>query len=268
VASSRQQREQREARERLRAYQARQEVHAAGGKRRRRDNVIAIIGGLAVAALAVTTQVIYFTSGPGAPEPLPSASPSESPSAEADRNVGAPDASLAEDRTWTGELVLNDDVTLGISLDGAAAPQAVAGWVQDVQDGYYVGKSCHRLATSEGFSFLQCGSLDGTGAGDPDFRYGPVENAPADNIYPAGTIAMARSGGDAYSNGHQFFLVTADTTLPTDAAGGYTVVGTVTSGLDALITQITSAGIDQDKLDGTGAGAPLVPTTITSVTLQ
>ncbi len=266
MASSRQQREQREARERLRAYQARQEVHEVSGRRRRRDNVIGVIGGLAVAVLAVTTQVIYFTAGPGAPAPAPSAS--ATPTAEAGQNVGAPDASLAENRVWTGELVLNGDVTLGISLDGTKAPQAVAGWVQDVQDGYYTGKTCHRLATTEGFSFLQCGSVDGTGAGDPEFSYGPVENAPADAIYPAGTIAMARAGGNAYSNGHQFFLVTADTTLPADPAGGYTVVGTVTSGLDQLIAQITAAGIDPEKLDGTGAGAPLVPTTITSVTLQ
>ena len=180
----------------------------------------------------------------------------------------APDASLAEDRVWTGELVLNGDVTLGISLDGTKAPQAVAGWVQDVQDGYYTDKTCHRLATATDFSFLQCGSVDGTGAGDPEFSYGPVENAPADGIYPAGTIAMARAQGNAYSNGHQFFLVTAETKLPTDAAGGYTVVGTITSGLDQLIQKIASVGVDQNKLDGTGAGAPLVPTTITSVTLQ
>lgn len=266
MASSRQQREQREARERLRAYQARQEVHESQTRRRRRDNVIGIVGGVLVAALAITTQVIYFTAGPGAPAPAPSASPS--PSADAGQNVGAPDASLAEGRTWTGELVLNDDVTLGISLDGAAAPQAVSGWVQDVQDGYYVGKTCHRLATAETFAFLQCGSLDGTGAGDPDFSYGPIENAPADGIYPAGTIAMARASGDAFSNGHQFFILTADTTLPADAAGGYTVVGTVTSGLDQLIQNITSAGIDPTTAGSDGTGSPLVPTTITSVTLQ
>ncbi len=268
MASSRQQREQREARERLRAYQARQEVHELRGKRRRRDNVLAIAGGLLVVALAVTTQVVYFTVGPGAPEPAPTPTASASPSAAAGENVGAPDPSLAEGRVWTGEIVLNDDVTLGISLDGAAAPQAVSGWLQDVEDGYYDGKTCHRLATEEGFSFLQCGSVDGTGAGDPGFAYGPIENAPADNVYPAGTIAMARASGDAYSNGHQFFIVTADTTLPSDPAGGYTVVGAVTSGLDRLIQEITSAGVDQTKLDGTGAGAPVVPTTITRVTLQ
>ncbi|MGN6273336.1 MAG: peptidylprolyl isomerase [Protaetiibacter sp.] len=266
MASSRQQREQREARERLRAYQARQEVHEVRGRRRRRDNVIGIVGGIVVAVLAVTTQVLYFTQGPGAPAPAPSASPS--PSAAADQNVGAPDASLAEDRVWTGELVFNDDVTLGISLDGTKAPQAVAGWVQDVQDGYYVDKTCHRLATSQNFAFLQCGSVDGTGAGDPEFSYGPIENAPADGIYPAGTIAMARASGDAYSNGHQFFLVTAETKLPADPAGGYTVVGTVTSGLDELIAKITSAGIDPAGIGGDGTGKPLVPTTITRVTLQ
>lgn len=264
MASSRQQREQREARERLRAYQARQEVHEVRGRRRRRDNLVGIIGGIAVAALAVTTQVVYFTSGPGAPAPEPSVS--ASPSAEAGQNVGAPDASLAESRVWTGELVFNGDVTLGISLDGAKAPQAVAGWVQDVQDGYYVDKTCHRLGDAEGFQLIQCGSIDGTGAPDPDFSYGPVENAPADGLYPAGTIAMAR-GDSQYSNGHQFFIITGDTTLPT-TTGGYTIVGTVTSGLDQLVEKITSAGIDPSTVGGDGTGKPLVPTTITSVTLQ
>ncbi len=264
MASNRQQRDQREARERLRAYQARQEVHEAQGRRRRRDNVLGVAGGIIVAALAITTQVLYFSVGPGMPAPEPSASPS----AEADLNVGAPDSALAEARTWTGELVFNDTVALGISLDGAAAPQAVSGWIADMQDEYYPGKTCHRMANSDGFSFIQCGSLDGTGAADPDFSYGPVENAPADGVYPAGTIAMARAGGDGYSNGHQFFIITADTTLPADAAGGYTVVGTVTSGLDQLIADITSAGIDPDAVGSDGTGAPAVPTTITSLTLQ
>lgn len=271
MASKREQREQREARERLRAYQARQQVHAASEKRRLRDNIVGIVGGVVLAALAVTAQVIYFTAGPGAPEPTPEPTASSTPNDEqtpSAENVGAPDASLAEDRVWTGELVLND-IALGIELDGTLAPQAVAGWVQDVRDGYYDGKTCHRIADDPGFSFLQCGSLTGDGSGDPDFRYGPIENAPADNVYPAGTIAMARSGNDAYSNGHQFFLVTGDTTLGADSAGGYTVVGQVTTGLDTLIDEITSAGADPDTINpSVGGGAPVVPTTITSVTLQ
>ncbi|MBX3194209.1 MAG: peptidylprolyl isomerase [Microbacteriaceae bacterium] len=263
VASSRQQREQREARDRLQRYQARQEVHEHQRRRRVRDNVIAIAGVALVATLAALTQVFYFSAGPGAPtaEPSASASPDEG------LNVGAPDASLAEGRTWTGELVLNGDITLGIELDGALAPQATAGFVQDVRNGYYPGKTCHRLASSDGFAFLQCGSIDGTGSPDPAFSYGPVENAPADNVYAAGTIAMARAGDDAYSNGHQFFIVTDTTTLGSDSAGGYTVVGRVTSGLEQLIEQVTSQGIDVIGQDGV-TGTPKVPTSITSVTLE
>src|SRR5690606_24074933 len=124
-------------------------------------------------------------------------------------------------REWTGEIVFND-TTVGISLDGELAPQAVAGFVQDVSLSYYPGKTCHRLAAD--LSFLQCGSIDGVGGPDPAFSYGPVENAPADNVYPAGSIAMARQGDNAYSQGHQFFVVLSDTVLGSDSAGGYSIV--------------------------------------------
>lgn len=264
MASSRQQRDQREARDRLQAYTARQEVHAHQNKRRLRDNIFAIAGVLVVAALAATTQIFYFSAGPGAPTPEPSSSETAPPTGT---NVGAPDAAIAESRIWTGELTIND-ITLGIELDGVNAPQATASWVQAFDDGYYTGKTCHRMAASDEFSFLQCGSLDGTGASDPNFSYGPIENAPESTIYPAGTIAMARSQDNAYSNGHQFFIVTASTTLGIDSAGGYTVVGTVTSGLENLIAQITAAGIDPALVGTDGSGAPLVPATITSLTLK
>jgi peptidyl-prolyl cis-trans isomerase B (cyclophilin B) len=263
VAQSRQEREAREARDRLKAYTARQQVHGMQKRRRVRDNVIAIIGVVVVAALATLTQVAFFTIGPGVPTPAPS----ESASAPAGTNVGAPDASLAEARTWTGTLTLND-IPLGIELDGALAPQAVAGWVKDVEAGYYTGKTCHRMGDTPGFQLLQCGSLNGDGLPDPSFSYGPIENAPADGVYPAGTIAMARAGNDAYSNGHQFFLVTGDTTLQADAVGGYTVVGKVTSGLDQLIAQIMSKGIDPATVGQDGTGQPAVPTVIRGVTLK
>lgn len=261
MASKNRDRESREVRERLKAYTARQQVHEHTRVRRTRDNVIAVLGVTAVVALAAATQFFYFSAGPGAPTPEPSAS------AVTGENVGVPSADYAEYRTWTGELTLNE-VTLGIELDGAAAPQAVSAFLSDVDTGYYVGKTCHRLAASEGFELLQCGSIDGLGSSDPDFRYGPIENAPADDIYPAGTIAMARASGDAASNGHQFFVVYGDSTIPSDAAGGYTVLGTITSGLDELIEQITAAGIDPEQVGVDGTGAPVVATTITQITLQ
>jgi peptidyl-prolyl cis-trans isomerase B (cyclophilin B) len=156
-----------------------------------------------------------------------------------------------------------NDVPLGIQLDGAAAPQAVSSTISLINDGFYDGVSCHRLTTG-GFFVLQCGDPNGDGSGGPGYSYGPVENAPADNVYPAGTIAMARQGGNAYSMGSQFFIVYDTTTIPADDAGGYTVLGTVTSGLDQLKEKITAAGVEGGATDG----KPVVPTTITSATVQ
>lgn len=248
----------REAQERLRRYQARQTVHETRIARRKRDNLVAILALVVVAALATTAQVVYFTSGPGAPEPVASARPEPSTTAAA-----APDPALSENRAWTGELTLNDTVTLGYTLDGLAAPQAVASFVTLVQDGFYDGLTCHRL-TTEGIFVLQCGDPNGDGTGGPDYRFGPIENAPADGVYPTGVIAMARQSGDGASMGSQFFIVYDDSTIPADAAGGYTVLGYVTSGLEDLLSEIVAPGVEGGAPDG----APAVATTITGITIQ
>lgn len=265
MPSTRREREAREARERQKRYVARQQVHEHKTARRKRDNVIAAGSLVLVAALATAAQLFYFGSGPGAvPTPPPTPSASAQPEGE---NIGdVPSPELAEGRTWTGELVLNDDVELGIELDGENAPQAVSVFVQEAQAGYYDGKSCHRLVKSETAGLLQCGSLDGEGSSDPEFAFGPVENAPEDDVYPAGTIAMARSDGDGFSQGKQFFVVFADAQLPADAAGGYTVIGKVTSGLDALVREIAGGGVE--PVANESDGRPIVPTTITGITIS
>ena len=255
-------REAREARERLRRYNARQAVHENQKKRRTRDNIVAVVGVVAIAAAATGLQLFYFNGGPGTPSPAPSASETLPPVGQ---NVGnVPEPGFAEGKTYTGSLVLNETITLGVTLDAALAPQAVSSILADTLTGYYVGKSCDRLVSSETAQLLQCGSLDGTGASDPEYSYGPIENAPADNVYPAGTIAIARTGDNAYGNGRQFFIVTKDTILPADTAGGYSVVGRVTSGLEALIAEVMDAG----TADGSPDAGPLVATTITSFTIQ
>ena len=73
ASSKNQEREAREARERLQRYNARKTVHAHQGARRKRDNLVAIGGVVVVAALATVLQLFYFSSGPGAPTPSPSA---------------------------------------------------------------------------------------------------------------------------------------------------------------------------------------------------
>lgn len=249
--------QQREAAARLKRYEARQQLNATQNKRRVRDNIVAVIGVIVVATLAGFAQFFYFDSGPGASTPAPSETP------VAGENIGAPEADLSEYRVWTGDVTFNDSTVVGIQLDGTLAPQAVAGFVQDLGTGYYPGKTCHRLASD--LSFLQCGSIDGVGGPDPAFSYGPVENVPADDLYPAGSIAMAR-GSDTYSNGHQFFIVLSDTTLD-GSTGGYTIVGTVTSGLDALAA-LVAGGLDPATIGQDGTGAPLQPVTITGFNIQ
>jgi len=263
VASSKKHsREQREARERLRQYTARTAVHQGTIARRKRDNLLAVGGGLLVIALVATAQVFYFSAGPGMPEPAPSFT--ADPTVSEPSNIGdVPDPALAEARIWTGELTLND-VALEIELDGSAAPQAVASLVDSAASGYYLGTSCHRLVVTESAGLIQCGSLDGTGASDPNFAYGPVENSGVGGFYPAGTIAMARTADNAFSNGRQFFIVFDDAIIPDDTAGGYSIVGQVVSGLDTLQTEIVAGGIVDDAQDG----APVTDTTITGFTIQ
>lgn len=259
ATSKNQDREAREARDRLKAYNARQAVHSHQVKRRRRDNILAIAGVVVIAALATGTQIFYFTGGPGKPTPAPSSSAS----AAGEQNIGAvPDPSVSENRTWTGTMTING-IPLAIELDGAAAPQTVASIVTDIKSGYYTDKTCHRMVITDGAGLIQCGSQDGTGALDPNYSFGPIENAPADKKYLTGVLAMAR-GDSAYSNGHQFFIVFTDTTLPGNAAGGYTVFGKVTSGLDQLVSGVVSGGI----VGGQSDGAPVIATKIDGVTIQ
>jgi peptidyl-prolyl cis-trans isomerase B (cyclophilin B) len=256
-----QEREAREARDRLKRYNARQAVHTHQVKRRRRDNLFAIGGVVIVAALATATQLFYFNGGPGT---APTASPS--PSAAAGASTGnVADPSVAEDRIWSGDMTINS-IDLGITLDGSVAPQAVAQFVSLVKEGFYDGKICHRLTTSDTFKVLQCGSSDGTGSGKNDFSFGPLENVPDDDIYHEGTIAMARQTGNAYSMGSQFFIVYGDTSIPqgADTVRGYTIFGYITSGLDKLKSGVTDAG----TADGQPDGAPKVATTIDKIVVK
>jgi peptidyl-prolyl cis-trans isomerase B (cyclophilin B) len=270
VAPTNQERAAREARARLRDYQARQQAHTERLRRRTRDNVIAAVVVLLLIAGVTAAQLFYFSGGPGASLASPSATPTPGATAPADdaaaaegENTGdVPPSTLAEGRDWTGTLTVND-VPLGITLDGVDAPQAVSAFIAQTRAGFFTGTSCHRL-TTEGIFVLQCGDPTGTGTGGPGYNYGPVENAPGDDVYPTGTLAMARQGDNGYSMGSQFFIVYDDSTIPSDSAGGYTVLGTVTSGLDQLTSSVVAAG----TADGSGDGAPAASAVITGVTVE
>ncbi|WP_418276764.1 peptidylprolyl isomerase [Isoptericola jiangsuensis] len=237
-------------------------------ERRRRIGVIVAI--CAIFALVAGGAVVLGLSSDDDPGPSGSATTDAAgacPAGSTEARTGGelPDPSTAEDRTWTVGLDLCVDgvtETIELDLDGAAAPQAVASFVSLAAQGYFDDTQCHRL-TTQGIYVLQCGDPTATGTGDPGYSFGPVENAPADDVYPAGTLAMARQGGDAESMGSQFFLVYEDSTIPSDAAGGYTVFGTVTSGLDTI-----QAVADAGTTDGAGDGSPASPVIIEGVETQ
>ncbi|MFC8597701.1 peptidylprolyl isomerase [Isoptericola sp. NPDC057191] len=253
-------REREYARKRQEKWEQRQVQ--ARARRQRTFAIVAIVAVLALVGGGFVVANLGSAAGPAA-SPTPQAA-GDCPAASTDARSGG-DLPAAEDRTWTATLDLCANGTespVALELDGAAAPQAVASFVSLAKRGYYDDTPCHRLTTA-GIYVLQCGDPTGTGTGGPGYSYGPIENAPADNVYPAGTVAMARSGGDGESMGSQFFVVYKDSTIPSDTAGGYTVLGTVTSGLDAV-----QAVADAGETNGTGDGPPVHPVIIEGVETQ
>ena len=230
-------------------------------QRRRRQQMVALV---AVGTLVVggTTAALLSTRGDksSAAETeytAPAGTPCDRSVPDVtDLPTAAPDPAVAEDRTWSATIDLCQDGiygdpiagTLQVELDGSAAPQAVASFVELARAGFFDGLTCHRLSESENFAVLQCGDPEGTGMGGPGYSFGPIENAPADDFYPAGTIAMARQSGNGESMGSQFFIVYADTVIPSDTAGGYTVFGHVTSGLDVvqMIAAMGTLSVDSE----------------------
>ena len=157
-------------------------------------------------------------------------------------NVAAPSGVLNEKIT-SFTLVTNCG-DIEIAVDQAEAPMTITRLTTLARAGYFDASLCHRL-TTQGLYVLQCGDPTATGSGGPAFTF-PDENLPAgvENNYPAGTVAMANSG--ANTNGSQFFLVFADTTL----GPNYTIWGKITSGLD-IVQSIADAGVQGGGADGT-----------------
>ena len=278
-------REREYQRRRYEKWQSKQNEKRARQQRQRRRVLIA---GAAVAVILVVTGTLLVLRGGGSdgtaalsassPATSPGASASGSPSAGASSTAGpnpcpqptvkapqtpqkfgsAPEASLAEGRSWTLTIKTScGDVVA--TLDGKKAPKAVANAVFLAQKKFWDGSPCHRLGSGT-LKMLQCGDPTGTGTGGPGYTFGPVENAPADGVYKRGMLAMARAQSED-SQGSQFFILFGDTPLP----GGYTVFGTVTKGLD-IIDKVAAGGLASVGQDG-GSGPPAHPLSVVSTSV-
>ncbi len=246
--------------EKLAAFQAKQELVKRRSENAPKDNRLAIIAAASALVVAFAGQLFYFNFGPGY-VPTVEELAGEETSTESETVSQAPSPELAENRAWSGKLSLNGS-PLEFELAGDLAPQAVANFVTLAKDGFYENVSCHRLTTA-GIYVLQCGDPSSDGTGGPGYSWGPIENAPADDMYKEGVIAMARKGSDGSSMGSQFFIVYQDSMIPSDIAGGYTIMGKITSGLD-VVKAIAAKGV----ADGSSDGSPLEPVLMSGISVE
>ncbi|WP_182523333.1 peptidylprolyl isomerase [Nocardioides dongkuii] len=150
------------------------------------------------------------------------------------------------DATVSGEVPVTIETSIGdlsATLDAEKAPCTVNSFVSLAEQQYYDDTTCHRVTTAAEFGVLQCGDPTGTGMGGPGYQFG--DELTGDEVYTAGTIAMANAGPD--TNGSQFFLVYADTRL--DPA--YTVFGTLDEASVKLVADAAAAGTQEGGPDGT-----------------
>jgi peptidyl-prolyl cis-trans isomerase B (cyclophilin B) len=176
------------------------------------------------------------------------------PNLQAD--TGTPPVEVTPTGTTEVDIATNSG-PIGLTLDNANAPCAVASIIYLAGQGYYDGTICHRQTDSAGLQVLQCGDPSGTGAGGPAYQF-PTQVA-GDETYPRGTIAMANSGQGF--DGSQFFLVYGDSQLTPD----YTVLGTIDEAGLATLDGIAANG--NDGSNGQGDGAPTQEVRIESFTV-
>jgi peptidyl-prolyl cis-trans isomerase B (cyclophilin B) len=247
--------------------------------RKRRRNVLI---GISAAAVVLVAGVVLLLTGIGeddtdtaAAEPTASSPAAPTPGVvdgsdgtcdwtpadtTANPNLQADTGTPPVEVTPTGSTEV--DVTtnlgpIGLTLDNANAPCAVASMVYLAGQGYFDDTVCHRETDSEGLKVLQCGDPSGTGAGGPAYQF-PTQ-VTGDETYPRGTVAMANSGQGF--DGSQFFLVYGDSQLPPD----YTVLGTIDEA--GLATLDTIAANGNDGSNGPGDGAPTQEVRIQSLTV-
>jgi peptidyl-prolyl cis-trans isomerase B (cyclophilin B) len=283
-----------------RAKMERQLARRAAKARRNRQLQAGLAVGLVV---LVAVAVGLFVGGVFSSKPKPATTATCVWKTPADagtrKDVGQPPTS-GESRTGTETMtVATDQGTIAVSLDLAKAPCAGSSFRYLAGKNFFSNTTCHRLTTS-GIFVLQCGDPKGDGSGGPAYAFAD-ENLPSPALAPSatasaaasvaatasakasatasasasaqpsaspaatvtyarGTVAMANSGPD--SNGSQFFIVYKDSQM----APSYSVIGTVTSGLD-VVDKVAAAGAVDANGAATGDGKPKTAVTVQSLTV-
>lgn len=143
------------------------------------------------------------------------------------------------------EITMQNDKTIRIALDAAAAPLTVENFTKLVNEGFYDGLTFHRVIP--GF-MIQGGCPEGTGMGGPGYAIkGEFAANGVDNPirHTRGVISMARSQMPD-SAGSQFFIMHADAP---HLDGQYAAFGRVVEGMDVVdeIAAVTTDYRDKPK---------------------
>jgi cyclophilin family peptidyl-prolyl cis-trans isomerase len=161
------------------------------------------------------------TVGGTSPEPT-----SGGTAASAACPASQPDALPAgETRTITIET---DKGSIEIRIEADLSPIAAGNFVALAGCGYYDGVVFHRVVPT---FVIQGGDPTGTGTGGPGYQ---IQDEQVTATYGRGTVAMARTA-QPNSVGSQFFIVLDDAARASlVAANTYQIIGTVSSGMDAV----------------------------------
>lgn len=267
---------ERQQRAAARARLEREMTLRAEAARKRRQRNAYIGAGLAVAVLIAGGTWLGLALSGKKKEPAPVAAPSgcqwiaDDPSANPQlKEVGKPPTDVPKAGTQTLTLDTSQGV-IEIEMNVAAAPCTSASMAYLASQKFFDGSKCHREVT-EGFKILQCGDPTATGQGGPTYKMAE-ENLPTGQnpAYQRGVVAMAKTQAPS-STGSQFFLVDADIPLANEQSTGgltadYTILGTITKGLDILDKIITAGAVGEDG-KAAGDGKPKVEVKINKATV-
>ena len=128
------------------------------------------------------------------------------------------------------------EITLELFED--ETPNTVANMISLTEQGFYDGLIFHRVIPN---FMIQCGCPQGTGTGDPGYRFDD-ECTPEHQHDGPGVLSMANAGPG--TNGSQFFI-THEAQPHLD--GKHTVFGKVISGMD-VVNEISQGDVIEKML--------------------
>jgi len=167
------------------------------------------------------------------------------------KSLAKPELIINAKKTYSVTLQTTEG-EIDILLDTKKTPQTANNFYYLAKSGLYDNVIFHRVIP--GFT-IQGGDPTGTGTGGPGYKF---EDEKFVGEYTRGTVAMANSGPN--TNGIQFFIMHADTSLPPN----YTIFGTVTKGLE-VVDKIATAKTIEDGLENS---TPVTPAVITKAIVQ